>query len=89
MRARAIVVGPPTSEGNASMGQRHKQGLLQQFIPRPAVPFAPSVKREQVQDRFEPDCDSPYMLRLADVVPSRWLKSRINCGINFGIKYLI
>jgi carbamoyltransferase len=34
-------------------------------------PFAPSVLREDVQDWFELDVDSPYMLLVADVAPSR------------------
>jgi carbamoyltransferase len=34
-------------------------------------PFAPSVLRERVSDWFEMDCDSPYMLLVADVVNSR------------------
>jgi len=34
-------------------------------------PFAPSVLREYVSDWFELDCDSPYMLLVADVVESR------------------
>ena len=34
-------------------------------------PFAPSVLRERVSDWFELDCDSPYMLLVADVVRSR------------------
>ena len=34
-------------------------------------PFAPSVLREDVADWFELDCDSPYMLLVADVVESR------------------
>ena len=34
-------------------------------------PFAPSVLREHVADWFEMDCDSPYMLLVADVVKSR------------------
>ena len=34
-------------------------------------PFAPSVLRERVSDWFELDCDSPYMLLVADVVASR------------------
>jgi len=34
-------------------------------------PFAPSVLRERAQDWFELDCDSPYMLLVADVVKSR------------------
>lgn len=34
-------------------------------------PFAPSVLREDLADWFELDCDSPYMLLVADVVKSR------------------
>ncbi len=34
-------------------------------------PFAPSVLREDVQDWFEIDADSPYMLLVADVVKVR------------------
>src|SRR6202008_4448810 len=34
-------------------------------------PFAPSVLRERVSDWFEMDCDSPYMLLVADVVNPR------------------
>lgn len=34
-------------------------------------PFAPSVLRERVSDWFEMECDSPYMLLVADVVKSR------------------
>jgi len=34
-------------------------------------PFAPSVLREHVAEWFDLDCDSPYMLLVADVVESR------------------
>ena len=34
-------------------------------------PFAPSVLRERVNDYFDLDADSPYMLLVADVVESR------------------
>ena len=34
-------------------------------------PFAPSVLRERVADWFELDCDSPYMLLVADVAQAR------------------
>ena len=34
-------------------------------------PFAPSVLREDVAEWFELDCDSPYMLLVADVVKDR------------------
>ena len=30
-------------------------------------PFAPSILREDLNDWFELDCDSPYMLLVADV----------------------
>jgi carbamoyltransferase len=34
-------------------------------------PFAPSVLREHLSEWFELDCDSPYMLLVADVVGNR------------------
>jgi carbamoyltransferase len=34
-------------------------------------PFAPAVLREEVADWFELDCDSPYMLLVADVIGRR------------------
>jgi carbamoyltransferase len=34
-------------------------------------PFAPSVLRERLQEWFELNCDSPYMLLVADVLESR------------------
>jgi carbamoyltransferase len=34
-------------------------------------PFAPSVRREDVADWFDMDCDSPYMLLVADVHKKR------------------
>ena len=34
-------------------------------------PFAPSVLRERVAEYFALDADSPYMLLVADVIPSR------------------
>ena len=34
-------------------------------------PFAPAVLREHVAEWFEMDCESPYMLLVADVQPSR------------------
>lgn len=37
-------------------------------------PFAPSVLRENVRDFFEIDCDSPYMLLVAPVQPSRRIR---------------
>ena len=51
-------------------------------------PFAPSVIREHVQDWFELDCDSPYMLLVADVVPSRRRKMTAEQQQLFGIEKL-
>lgn len=34
-------------------------------------PFAPSILRDRVSDWFEMNCDSPYMLLVADVIQSR------------------
>jgi carbamoyltransferase len=39
-------------------------------------PFAPSVLEERVSDYFELDRPSPYMLLVADVVPSRRVPKR-------------
>jgi len=35
VRATIVVIGPPTSEGNAGLGQRREERFVQQFIPRP------------------------------------------------------
>ena len=37
-------------------------------------PFAPAVLREHVHEWFDLDGDSPYMLLVADVLPSRRLR---------------
>jgi hypothetical protein len=36
-KAIIVVIGPPTSEGNADLGQRREERFVQQFIPRPAL----------------------------------------------------
>jgi carbamoyltransferase len=51
-------------------------------------PFAPSVIRERVQDWFELDCDSPYMLLVADVVAPRRRKMTVEQQQLFGIEKL-
>ena len=51
-------------------------------------PFAPSVLRERVQDWFELECDSPYMLLVADVVKSRRRKMTPDEEQLFGIDKL-
>ena len=51
-------------------------------------PFAPSVLREDVADWFELDTDSPYMLLVAGVTPSRRLAMTAAQQQLFGIEKL-
>jgi carbamoyltransferase len=51
-------------------------------------PFAPSVLREDVADWFEMDCDSPYMLLVADVVEHRRKQMTAEQQKLFGIEKL-
>jgi carbamoyltransferase len=51
-------------------------------------PFAPSVLREEVQDWFELDDDSPYMLVVANVAMKRRLAMNEGDAASFGIDKL-
>src|SRR5215468_7118476 len=51
-------------------------------------PFAPTVLREHVHEWFELDVDSPYMLLVADVQPSRRLPDRAETRDLWGIDKL-
>lgn len=51
-------------------------------------PFAPSVLRERVADWFELDCDSPYMLLVANVQKSRRREMTREEQALFGIEKL-
>ena len=51
-------------------------------------PFAPSVLREDVADWFELDCDSPYMLLVADVRQERRRAMTAEENARFGIDKL-
>ena len=51
-------------------------------------PFAPAVLREQVSDWFDFDGDSPYMLLVADVLPSRRLPVPDEANALWGIDKL-
>ena len=62
--ARSIIGDPRSSEMQSVMNLKIK--YRESFRP-----FAPSVLREHVADWFELDCDSPYMMLVADVVASR------------------
>jgi carbamoyltransferase len=51
-------------------------------------PFAPAVLRERVADWFELDCESPYMLLVADVVKSRRIEMTAEQQALWGIEKL-
>lgn len=51
-------------------------------------PFAPSVLRERVQDWFEHDDDSPYMLLVAPVAESKRVEPAAGDDQKFGIERL-
>lgn len=58
--ARSILGDPrsPTMQKNLNLKVKYRESFR---------PFAPSVSREDVSDWFELNCDSPYMLIVADV----------------------
>ncbi len=51
-------------------------------------PFAPSVLREDLADWFELDCDSPYMLLVADVAKQHRREMTVEEQALFGIEKL-
>ena len=51
-------------------------------------PFPPSVLREDVADWFELDCDSPYMLLVADVAKQHRREMTVEEQALFGIETL-
>lgn len=51
-------------------------------------PFAPSVLREELANWFELNCDSPYMLLVADVLPRRRRETTAEEKTLFGIDKL-
>ena len=61
---RSIIGDPRSPRMQAQMNLKIK--FRESFRP-----FAPSVLRERVQDWFEMDCDSPYMLLVAPVKKDR------------------
>src|SRR5207302_3706616 len=62
--ARSILGDPrsPRMQSQMNLKIKFREGFR---------PFAPSVLRERVQDYFELDCDSPYMLLVAPVKRER------------------
>jgi carbamoyltransferase len=62
--ARSILADPRNSAMQKTLNLKVK--YRESFRP-----FAPAVLREDVSDCFELDCDSPYMLFVADVIERR------------------
>jgi len=62
--ARSILADPrsPTAQRMLNLKIKFRESFR---------PFAPSVLREDVQDWFDLDCDSPYMMLVADVKKDR------------------
>jgi carbamoyltransferase len=62
--ARSILADPrsPAMQKTLNLKVKYRESFR---------PFAPSVLREDVADWFELDCDSPYMMLVADVVAGR------------------
>jgi carbamoyltransferase len=62
--ARSILGDPrsPSMQKNLNLKVKYRESFR---------PFAPSVLREDVSDWFELDCDSPYMLIVADVLKDK------------------
>ena len=51
-------------------------------------PFAPSILKEKIIDYFEMECESPYMLLVASVQPSRRTNTTVERDALFGINKL-
>ena len=79
--ARSILGDPrsPTMQKILNLKVKYRESFR---------PFAPSVLREDVSDWFELDCDSPYMLLVADVVRSRRRQMTDEENALFGIEKL-
>jgi carbamoyltransferase len=79
--ARSILADPrsPSMQRTLNLKVKYRESFR---------PFAPSVLREEVSDWFELDCDSPYMLLVADIIPSRRRKMSEQEAALFGIDKL-
>ncbi len=78
---RSILADPrsPTAQRHLNLKIKFRESFR---------PFAPSILREDLADWFELDVDSPYMLLVADVVPSRRLPMTAEQQALFGLDKL-
>jgi carbamoyltransferase len=79
--ARSILADPRSPTTQRTLNQKVK--FRESFRP-----FAPSVLREEVSDWFDLDCDSPYMMLVADVKKDRQLALTDEEQKLFGIERL-
>ena len=79
--ARSILADPrsPTTQRTLNRKVKFRESFR---------PFAPSVLREDVSDWFDLDCDSPYMMLVADVKKDRRLALTDEEQTLFGIERL-
>src|SRR5215471_4233210 len=79
--ARSILGDPrsPTMQKNLNLKVKYRESFR---------PFAPAVLREDAADWFELDCDSPYMLIVADVRKDRRRAMTVEEQKLFGIEKL-
>ncbi|MDR3414535.1 MAG: carbamoyltransferase [Formivibrio sp.] len=79
--ARSILGDPrsPTMQKTLNLRVKYRESFR---------PFAPAVLREDVSDWFELDCDSPYMLLVADVKRKLWRRMTNEEEALFGIDKL-
>jgi carbamoyltransferase len=79
--SRSIIGDPrsPRMQAQMNLKIKFREGFR---------PFAPSVLRERVQDYFEMDCDSPYMLLVAPVKKERQIPMSAEQRNLWGIEQL-
>jgi carbamoyltransferase len=79
--ARSILGDPrsPRMQAQMNIKIKFREGFR---------PFAPSVLRERVQEYFEMDCESPYMLLVAGVRPERRIPMTLEQRKLWGIDQL-
>jgi len=79
--ARSIIANPKSEKMQKELNLKVK--FRESFRP-----FAPSVLREDLNEWFELDCDSPYMLLVSEVKKSKQIQMKDNEKKLFGIKKL-
>ena len=79
--ARSILADPrsPGMQKQLNLKVKHRESFR---------PFAPSVLKEDASDWFDIDCDSPYMLLVADVASSKRIEMTVEQQQLFGIEKL-